>query len=307
MIKIYKKDSSKEKIKVLEDFEENSLVDCFKVNDEELNYICSKLRIDKDDLKDVLEREKPSIGSKRNFTFVVFDVPVKKDDEFLISRIFFVVKGRFLIIFRNEELDFLKNFYEGKFINLNTKLRVRFIFLVIDEIINSFSRYLENIVKLKDSLEKELFKTIDNEKIMKLLEIGRILLNFESSLIENNGVIKEISKGRFLKIYENDKYILDEISIDIEEALRLLDIHSNTLSNSLDAFASIVSNNLSQVVKILTALSLIVMVPTLLASYYGMNVSLPFQEDKNAFNYILLISLVISLLIFFVFKYKKWL
>jgi len=300
MIKIYKRLRLKEKLNVLEDIEEDCLIDVFEPTEEELEFICNKIRINKESLKDILKREKASVGVRKGFTFVIFAFPFETN----IDYVYFIFRGRYLLIFRRKDIKQISELIkEGSFI---TKKRVELLLKILDKIVVSFTDKVMEIGKVKSEKEKVLFKTFDNKFLEDLLEINEIFIKFSSAIIENRKVIEEISSGNYLKVFEDDKIELDELKIDLEEASKLIDLYINTLSSTLDAMVSIVSNNLSNVVKILTSLTVILMLPTLIASYYGMNVSLPIQENPYAFHIIILLSVLISLLAFKLFKKYNW-
>ncbi len=169
-----------------------------------------------------------------------------------------------------------------------------------------YLKYLKELNKRTGEIEKELQKSLKNEELIKLLNIEKSLVYFTTSLKSNELMMERLLKTELLKLTADDKDKLEDVLIDNRQAIEMANIYSNILSGMMDAFASVISNNLNVVMKILTSITIILMIPTLTASIYGMNIELPFQHSSHAFFIVIGFSFILSLLIILIFKRIKW-
>ena len=155
-------------------------------------------------------------------------------------------------------------------------------------------------------VEKELHKAMKNVELIKLLNLEKSLVFFTTSLSSNEFMMEKLQRTGLVAMSPDDKEFLEDIIVENKQAIDTASIYSNILSGMMDAFASVISNNLNVVLKFLTSITIIVMIPTLVASIYGMNVELPFQHSQHAFLIITIISLIISLTGVMIFIKRKW-
>ena len=159
---------------------------------------------------------------------------------------------------------------------------------------------------MTNEIETELQKSLKNEELIRLLNIEKSLVFFTTSLKSNELMMERLLKTELLKLTDTDKDMLEDVIIDNRQAIEMASIYSNILSGMMDAFASVISNNLNVVMKILTSITIILMIPTLTASIYGMNIGLPYQQSRYAFFAVIGISFILSLLSILIFIRKKW-
>jgi len=136
---------------------------------------------------------------------------------------------------------------------------------------------------------------LKNEELVKLLTLENSLVYFSTALRSNDVLIEKLSKNKVFTRFEEDRELLEDLAIENKQAVEVTKIYANILSGTMDAFASIISNNLNIVMKFLTTVTILLMIPTLIASIYGMNIDLPFQSDQNAFFMVMLFSVLLSL------------
>ena len=142
-----------------------------------------------------------------------------------------------------------------------------------------YLQYLKQIDKISMQVEAELRKSMKNSELFHLLSIQKSLVYFSSSLKANEITIEKIMRGRAVRLYEEDQDLLEDVLIEVKQAIEMSNIHLNILSGTMDAFASIISNNLNIVMKVLASITLIISIPTVISSMYGMNVDdLPIPE-----------------------------
>ena len=170
-----------------------------------------------------------------------------------------------------------------------------------------FLRELKKINKEKEVAEKELNTSMRNKELLKMLNIEKSLVYFTTSLKSNELVMEKTMKGRIIKLYEEDEDILEDAIIENKQAIEMAKTYSDILSGTMDTYASIISNNLNIVMKFLTLVTIVLAIPTLLFSMWGMNVELPFQHNPYGFLWILGITIVITLIVIWWFKKKDML
>jgi len=164
-----------------------------------------------------------------------------------------------------------------------------------------FLRYLHDLHQRTDALEDEIHESISNEILLKFLNIEKALVYFTTSLKADTIALARANTSRQLQLSEDDRDQLEDAMVEYEQALETATIHANILNGTLDAFASIINNNMNNVMKYLTAVTILLAVPTLIASMYGMNIGLPFQDSVHAFGIVMGFSLVLALAIGAVF------
>ena len=132
--------------------------------------------------------------------------------------------------------------------------------------------YLKQIDKLSNYVEQQLHKSMKNKELIQLLGLEKSLVYFSTSLKSTETVLEKILRGRVIKLYEEDQELLEDVLIEVKQAIEMSNIYSNILSGTMDAFASVISNNLNIVMKVLTVITIVMSVPTMVFSFYGMNV-----------------------------------
>lgn len=168
-----------------------------------------------------------------------------------------------------------------------------------------FQKYLKEIYGMVNIAESELKKSIRNEDLIRVMNLQKTLVYFNTSIRGN-----EVMVGRLQSIFSSEGYssqdLMEDLVIEIKQAYNTVNIYNNILTNTMDAFASIISNNVNTIMKRMTSISIVLMVPTLIASFYGMNVDIFIDKQHYAFVFIIIISLVLSWLAFIYFKKIKW-
>jgi len=169
-----------------------------------------------------------------------------------------------------------------------------------------YLKYLKEIYRRTSDIEIELQKALKNEELIRLLNLEKSLVFFTTSLKSNELMMERLLRTELLKLTADDKDRLEDVLIDNRQAIEMANIYSNILSGMMDAFASIISNNLNAVMKILTLITIILMIPTLISSIYGMNIETPFQRSPYAFLIFSGGSFVLLFISILIFKRNRW-
>jgi len=167
-----------------------------------------------------------------------------------------------------------------------------------------FLNLLKQINKETEIAEYVLQKSMKNKELIKLLTLEKGLVYFTTSLRSNEAVMEKTLRGKIVKMYEEDEDILEDAIVENKQALEMSKVYSNILNGTMDAYGSIISNNLNSVMKYLTSVTIVLSIPTMIGSFWGMNVGLPFTENPYAFPIIITFSIIVSLLVAVILKKK---
>ncbi|SJZ82545.1 magnesium transporter [Chitinophaga eiseniae] len=177
---------------------------------------------------------------------------------------------------------------------------------IFEKVVVNFLDYLKEINQRRNMLEAKLYDSNRNEELLAIMRIQKSLVYFVTALRSNELLLMKLERTNFLGLNEDEKEFLHDLVVDTSQALEMANIYTNILSSTMDAFASIISNNLNVVMKRLTSITIILTFPMLVASIYGMNVELPYQHSIHAFYIPIILSVVISVIISMYFMKKKW-
>lgn len=177
---------------------------------------------------------------------------------------------------------------------------------IFEKITQAYMTYLKEINQRRNMMEQKLYASNRNEELLELMRIQKSLVYFVTALKSNEMLLMKISRTKFLMLTEEEQELLEDLIVDISQGLEMANIYTNILSSTMDAFASIISNNLNNVMKRLTSITIILSLPILVTSIYGMNVAIPYQNSTHAFYIPVVLSVVISVFIGWYFLKKKW-
>jgi magnesium transporter len=202
-------------------------------------------------------------------------------------------------------IEHFLDFVNGRVKNFSIESRGRFLLQIFFRTALLYLSYLKDINKRTDFIEGELHKSIGNAELIRLLNLEKSLVFFTTSLRSNELMMERLQKTG-IRMTEDDKEMLDDVIIENRQGIEMANIYSNILSGMMDAFASVINNNLTLVMKLLTSVTIILMIPTFVSSTFGMNVPLPFQQSPHAFLIVTAISFALSLAGVVVFWKRRW-
>lgn len=265
------------KIVETESYEIGCWVNCVAPEEAEIQYLIDEFCIDPDFIRASLdEEESPRIDAEDGNTLVIIDIPVAKKQDDNISYhtmpLGIMLTKNSVVTVALRESTVIGEFADGVVRNVYTNLKTQFVLYIILRVAMKYLQYLKQIDKISDHVERQLRKSMKNKELIQLLEVEKSLVYFSSSLKANESTLEKIMRGRRIKLYEEDQDLLEDVLIEIRQAIEMSNIHINILSGTMDAFASIISNNLNIVMKVLASITLILSVPTIVSGLYGMNV-----------------------------------
>ncbi len=315
MIKIYNTDMLDGKLKEIKNIEEaqkGAWINLTSPTETEIKKICENINIQEDFIRYALDsEEKARIDQEEDDGTILFivDVPVedKTDENVLYTTMpigVIIVRDEYMITVSLIKNKIIEAFEKGKIKTFATYKKSRFIFQILYQISLNYLDCLKKISKETELAENVLQKTMKNKELLKMLGLEKTLVYFTTSLKSNELVMERTAKGKIIKLYEEDEDILDDAIVENRQAIEMSRIYSDILKTTRDAFSSIISNNLNGVMKFLTAMTIVLAIPTMISSFWGMNVGLPFQNARYGFAIMLGISVVITLLVTY-WLYKR--
>jgi magnesium transporter len=200
----------------------------------------------------------------------------------------------------------LQELTSGRTRSLATGKRLRFVLRLLLASAHRYLYYLREINKTVDSLEDQLQKSTRNREVLELLKYQKSLTYFTTALKSNELMMERLYRSQLFKTYPEDEDLLEDVLTENQQAIEMTNIASNILSSMMDAFASIISNNLNEIMKFLASVTIVISVPTIVAAFFGMNVPHPFENLSLAFGLIFVLSIILSLIVAIYFWKRDW-
>ncbi len=267
----------------------------------ELDDLAQRTGIPLDFLTDPLDvDERARIEIEDDFILIVLRIPYldpdKDEKPFTTLPLGIILMPELMVTVCSVHTDITLDFINAKLrrTKFSTENRERFIFQIFLKTALHFLKYLRAINYTTSSIEAELHKSMKNQELIRLLHLEESLVYFTTSLKANEIMMGRLAGSKLLKTSADDAELLEDVIVETRQAIEMANIYSSILSGMMGAFASIISNNLNVAMKFLTAFTIILMLPNLVAGIYGMNIRLPFQEASYAFPLVMGISFLLS-------------
>ena len=315
MLKIYNTNIETNKIEEIKEYKRGSWINLVNPSEMEIKNVCDNINIQEEFIRDALDyEEKARIDQEEDVETILFvvDVPViEKSEESEIYTTMplgmIVVRDDFFITVSLKKNKVIEDFEKRKIKNFQTYKKTRFIFQILYLNSSYYLNYLKQINKETEIAEYILKNSMKNKELLKLLSLEKGLVYFTNSLKSNEIVMEKTLRGKIVKLYEEDEEILEDAITENRQAIDMAQIYSNILNGTMDAYASIISNNLNGVMKFLTSITIILAVPTMISSFWGMNVGLPFQNSPIGFIIMVIIAAITTLFVTWWLKRKNML
>ena len=310
MIQIYKSESESNcNLKTLDNIENGSWINIVAPSDEELILISKKTGVSLDLLKSALDDEETSrIEIEDDCLLVIVDIPFTEMEDNSLTydtyplSIIHTEKQIITVCLKNSKI--LTDFANQKVKSFYTFKKSRFILQILNRISTYYLIYLRQIDKKSLMIEKRLHKSMKNRELIQLHSLEKSLVYFSTSLKANEVTLEKMLKLEIMQKYEDDQDVLEDVIIENKQAIEMTDIYSNILSSTMDFFASVISNNLNIVMKVLASVTILMAIPTIIGGIFGMNVALPLQDNPQGFVIIIFLTIILTLFTAFIL-YKK--
>lgn len=284
-------------------FDKGELIKLSEKHNIPLDYLTDSLDID----------ERSRYEREEEIRLIVLNTPLINEDEegfkpfYITAPIGIILTPDHIITISPLDNPILNAFLENTIKNFNPSDEKLFVLQIFEQNVYHFLRCLKKLNLRRDIIEQELYNSSRNSELRQLHRIEKSLVYFVTALSSNELLKLKIKRSDFIKIRELEDHtdLFEDIIVDNSQALEMANVHTNILSSTTEVFASVVSNNLNEFIQRLTLITIILMVPTLVASFFGMNVSLPFMKSGFAFYGIILFSVFLIILLVWFFRRKK--
>ncbi len=311
MINIYKTDKKNmHKVEKIDVIEKMCWIEIVNPTMEEIEYVANETKTDINLLSKLLDDEElPRIEIEDNSTLIVIDTPYvtnnKYKHKYNTDPIGLILSDDYFITISLKDFGVFNDFKNGKIKEFDINKKTKFVIQILLRIASIYQLELKAINADITNKEKILYKSTNNKELVSLLDIEKTLTYFITSLKANDVVLEKLTKGNLIPMYEDDADLLEDASIENKQAIEMANIYREILTSMTDTYATIISNNLNDVMKFLAAITIVFSVPTMISSMLGMNVYLgKIGTDPNSFIIIIIISILLSLLLAWLFKRK---
>ena len=305
MVKIYNTDIETNELKETKEYIKGSWINMVNPTEGEIKAVCKNVRMNDQFIRyalDIEEKARIDQEDEDSTTLFVVDVPISEKNDnaenFTTMPIgMIVVRDDFFITVSIRKNKVIEDFEKRKIKNFQTYKKTRFIFQILYLNASYYLTYLKQINKETEFAEYVLKNSMRNKELLKMLSLEKSLVYFATSLKSNELVMEKTLRGKIIKLYDEDEDILEDAITENKQAIEMAQIYNNILNGTMDAYASIISNNLNGVMKTLTSITIILAVPTMISSFWGMNVHLPFQENPFGFVIMITVAILVTIIV----------
>ena len=254
--------------------------------------------------------EMPRMERDEDYTFILLRIPIHQPDSdipYNTVPLGIMILGNKIITVCRYDSDIFKSLTNGKYKQMKTGKRYRLTLYIFLETAARYLNLLREINRATELVEDQLQKSTRNREVLELLKYQKCLTYFSTALRSNEVMMERVQKTQLFNYYEEDKDLLEDVLTENQQAIQMTSIATEILSGMMDAFASIISNNLNGVMKVLAALTIIISLPGTVGAFFGMNVPLPLSESNPyAFLIIIGISIGLAALATYIFYKQDW-
>lgn len=308
MFQIFYKDD--DNLRQLRNIQPGAWVNITSPSGAELEAISKLLDIPLSMLTDPLdEDERSRVEIEDDYLLILLRVPYFAGEEevpFKTVPLGIIYGKNFIVTVGSRNPAIIQDFIQGRVKNFVTTNRERFIFQIFYRAALLFLNYLKEINMRSQQIEKELQDSVCNTELIRLQLLGKSLVYFTTSLKANEIMIGRLANIKQFKVSEEDEDLFADVAIEYRQALEMANVYNNILTGMSNTFASIISNNLNLIMRILTSITIVLMLPTLLTSLYGMNVQLPFANNPHAFFIVMGIGVFLALAAIIIMIKRRW-
>ncbi|MGN1312660.1 MAG: magnesium transporter CorA family protein [Candidatus Nanosyncoccaceae bacterium] len=302
MLKCYKTNLRRKVTEEIVQIEPDCWIDLVTPNEKEIDSVVAATEIDRDLIVKMLDDDElPRVETSGNATLVVIDVPAYggKNRNITYPLGIIVTTNNYFITIAPKTTPILNSFRNNKVRNFRTAKKTRFLIQILNVAAAQYIKVLDEVYSDIENKETTLKRSTENEDLIDLLQTEKTLVYFTSSLKENDMVLERLSKGVVLPLYEGDLDLLEDAMIENRQAIDMARIYRDILSSITNTYATVISNNLNNVMKFLAGITIVLSVPTMISSFLGMNVNFGASVATDPYGpaIILGISIVASVVI----------
>ncbi|BCY19288.1 MAG: magnesium transporter CorA family protein [Chloroflexi bacterium] len=258
------------------------------------------------DVDELSRSEKEDDGTLLIIVRVPFYQGPKSDIPYITLPLGIIVTGKFIVTISRQEYAFLNDFTSGRIRGFSTGKRYRFILRMLLSIAGSYLSNLREINKLTEAVEDRLQSSIKNKEVMELLKYQKSLVYFTQGIRSNEVLMERLQKMRLFTQYDEDEDLLADVITENQQAFSMTEISTNIMSSMVEAFATIVSNNVNDVMKFLASMTIVLSIPSIVVGFFGMNVTLPYSDHPYAYIGVILLFVILMALVVYAFLKRDW-
>lgn len=277
----------------------------------EIEQVSSLSKVDSDILRNSLDADERSrVELDEGIFSVIVNLPLLDEEgnfDTLPCGLVFTVRNFLTICSKDNRI--LSSFNKNTAKTFDTRERTKFMLSILYKITQFYLRYLAIINRKTEHIEDALKQTTNNQELFQLIEIQKSLVYFTTALRDNQLVLEKILRmtkspatSQILAFTEDDTDLLEDVIVENKQAIEMVDMHRTILEGMMDGFASIINNNVNQIMKFLAAITIVLSIPTMLASFWGMNVGVPVATSAYGFWIVISISMLATLLVIIYFR-----
>lgn len=302
MLEMYNTDINTGITTKTKEYKKGNWINMITPTEQEIKEVCQNVNMQEDFIRYSLDSEEKAridVEEDDNTMLFIIDIPIReKEGDALIYTTMPIgiifVRDDYIITVSIRKNDIIQGLSSNNMKNIVTYKKSRFLLQILYANSSSYLDLLKKINKETEIAENVLKNSMKNKELLKLLNSEKSLVYFTTSLKSNELVMEKIMRGKIIKLYEEDEDILEDAIIENKQAIEMANIYRDILNGTMDAYASIISNNLNGVMKFLTSITIILAIPTMVASYWGMNVPVPMQNNIWGFAIIIIFSVFIA-------------
>lgn len=261
-------------------------VNLYSPTEAEITRVETELNIPQEFLRYPLdEEERPRIDydDDTDTVLIIVDIPITfRENEsvtYETTPLGVILNDKHIVTVSLRQTAILDHFIENRIKDLYIPYRTRFTIQILYAVAREYLRLLRFIDKTLEVSETELEKAVSNKELYKRLDLSKSLVYFASSLKSNEAVLEKLMRGRIVKLYEEDEDLLEDVVIEYKQAHEMADVYANIVSTTTDAYASIISNNMNDIMKVLAAATIVLTIPDLIGCFFGQNFPMPWDEE----------------------------
>jgi magnesium transporter len=294
----------------IDEFEKGCWINVTDPTPDEVDRLVNELRIPVDYINDILDvDERSRTEGEGRWLMIIIRIPVFRTDSnvpYVTVPLGILISPHHIVTICLYENDVIRSIlYPVKTKAIQIENKINFVLEIFHRSASLYLHYLKDINVRTTQIEKRIERSTQNKELQNLMRMEKCLVFFITSLKSNELLLQKLQRSRFASSPDLNEDLLSDVVIEIKQAIEMSQIYSDIQANLMDAFASIISNNLNDVMKQLTSITIILMIPTLIASYFGMNLNNHFEDSKYAFFYVVVGSLVLSFLGVLIFRRRN--
>ena len=311
MLAIYKTDDCV--LHELEEFEDGAWINMINPTMEESQEVAEMFGIDMVDVRAALDEEESSrIDLEDGYTLILVDIPAMEirheTKTYTTIPLGIILTQTNLITVCTEETPILQHFIQRRVREFSTKKKMRFVYQILFRTSELYQGNLLIIDKKRTEIEERVGDNTEEEDLINLHELESTLVYFATSLRANSVVLERLSRYKRLEQYPEDKELLGDVIIENQQAIEMTTIYRDIINGTRELMSSVIDNRLNSLMKYLTAITLVMAIPTVISGLYGMNVDtkgMPFAGSVYGFVVICLITAVVCMVVWIILKKKK--